>query len=424
MTSELREPSDERILEDCGDGLHSEIAEYDIWRQAKNDTSTQEDIVNLATEAGVFPEDSSFNDDWATLLEASKIPGPIALLFVGRPLEQERKAREFVVRLNDALENTNNWDERVGGHGDVTYTFYASNLYYDFEDSGLEKIFDDEIDEAFSNAKSEAGDYIDKKELAKAMRGEEFCKWSADKKKRDWTWDSGDSIETGRHASASFDWTKVSNQVLREYGFEIEEEEEPGEAPLPPENVIYTFPDGYYVADLSSAEFKKEGDLQGFCLGQPAHGYIRRKDNEEIRVLSLRRPRAEGEERGKPLLTFEIGISNRDGTGGYPRGERVPAIVHQIHGKGNRKPGWDLGDVGGAFKEDESKKAAYIVKNLMKLDPKRSWHLYPAMMALEGKLDKVPVEEWNEGFFRQEDYRQKFPTKNPDFYPGSVGRMF
>ena len=105
-------------------------------------------------------------------------------------------------------------------------------------------------------------------------------------------------------------------------------------SPPPEERVVYRWPDGFYVQDLLPSELAAEGKAMGMCVGRADMGYGQAVRDNEIKILSLRRPS------GKPLFTFEASIAK----GGDDQ-FRITEF-DQIKGKANRLPGFDLGKEG------------------------------------------------------------------------------
>jgi hypothetical protein len=123
------------------------------------------------------------------------------------------------------------------------------------------------------------------------------------------------------------DWDAIELAAL-ELAEEAEPEEEQGQAgPFTWGRRAYSFPDQFYVVELSPAEMEEEGEAMGFCIGQREHGYLDAVEKGQGKAFSLRTAR------GRPKLTAFVS---------YKRGE--PTKVDQVKGKGNRLPGYNRGD--------------------------------------------------------------------------------
>lgn len=79
--------------------------------------------------------------------------------------------------------------------------------------------------------------------------------------------------------------------------------------------VVYAFPDGWTMRDVSPEECKDEGDQMGHCVG--GHGYPDAIRRGEIKIVSLRDPK------NRPHATLEVKSNGH---------------VEQIQGKENRHP--------------------------------------------------------------------------------------
>jgi hypothetical protein len=171
-------------------------------------------------------------------------------------------------------------------------------------------------------------------------------------------------------SDANPDWEKLSAAVAQTLGIDALADEAEEVVALPPEaRVLHTFPDKFFVLDLTPEELPAESKAMGMCVGDPRYRYAQEVRAGRTKILSLRRPS------GKPLFTIEALVGP---------GRLINEIV-QIKGKANRLPGWDLGKVGFdyALKTDEVKKVIELVETLG-IDPETVEDLKPALQRLRG----------------------------------------
>lgn len=99
------------------------------------------------------------------------------------------------------------------------------------------------------------------------------------------------TVDAGKQISWFYDGDKLAEALAN---LELEEPEKENT-----DDVVYTFDDGFYVANLSADELPKEGRKQGICVGRRDMGYMDRVEAGDTAIFSLRTPA------GKPKLTFE-----------------------------------------------------------------------------------------------------------------------
>jgi PcfJ-like protein len=279
---------------------------------------------------------------------------------LGYTREQAEKA------LIEALQDQNNYE-----------------FQYDTSESGR-AFFKDRVTESFYMDNSEVGNLVEelnsktvRGSLRRAMFPDEIERALAEVEKR--TGDmNGSGIDLSvddviytnkpKHVWAKYievhdvvsqyidadpDWDKITESVKQELAYEDPLGPLKGEPP-PEERVLYRWPDGFYVQDLTPQELSAEGKVMGMCVGRPEMGYGKAVRDKEIKILSLRRPS------GKPLFTFEAALNDM--------GEIIDCS--QIAGKANRNPGFDLGKDGPnePIKKDEVERVIDFVIELG-LDP-------------------------------------------------------
>jgi hypothetical protein len=128
------------------------------------------------------------------------------------------------------------------------------------------------------------------------------------------------------------------------------------------DKVIFEFPDGSYVADLRANQLRREGSMQGICVGNESFNYTRDVKAGTTKIFSLRRAS------GKPLLTMEYNV--RRGT------------IEQVKGKANRLPGFGSRDTSTMDRPGEVEQAVEFVTRHLKLDPAAIRDLAPGYRAL------------------------------------------
>jgi hypothetical protein len=145
------------------------------------------------------------------------------------------------------------------------------------------------------------------------------------------------------------------NDALNERAGDVttEQFESDGE-PLPEEDrILYTFKDGAYAIRLIPEDLEPVGEELSQCIRDPSYGFGT-KIKRGTHALYLIRTKA-----GRPKITIEVKL-DRDGN---------PVEVEQIHGKGNRMPGWRTGFHGeGKVKWMEVQKVGKVLE-LLGLSP-------------------------------------------------------
>lgn len=130
--------------------------------------------------------------------------------------------------------------------------------------------------------------------------------------------------------------------------FESDGEPEPEE-----DRILYTFKDGAYVIRLIPEDLVPVGEELSQCIRDPSYGYGAKIKNG-THALYVIRTKAD-----RSKITIEVKL-DRDGT---------PIEVEQIHGKGNRLPGWATGGAGeGKVKWMEVQKVGKVLE-LLGLSP-------------------------------------------------------
>ncbi len=149
------------------------------------------------------------------------------------------------------------------------------------------------------------------------------------------------------------------------------------------DNKVYTFRDGFYVAELPASALRQEGRELGICVG--SHGYPEKVRSGRTKIFSLRTAA------GRPKFTIEADMMH---------GMSDPVAIRQVKGKGNRLPGFDAGG-GGTFKADEVAKLAEFIRSLG-IDPAGVNDMKPAMRALTDgkKTNPFPKSRRHCGFCR------------------------
>lgn len=182
------------------------------------------------------------------------------------------------------------------------------------------------------------------------------------------------------------DWETIGRKAR-----ELAEDHEPDGDELPPseerkrrwalppeERVVYRFPDGFYVLELTPDEMPAEGARNDaglhHCIGQEEYGYPRAVRTGRGRAFSLRTPS------GRRKLAFFADLN------------RAGEIVEfsEAKGKSNRLPGWDLRKAGQEdqkLKQDEVAKALEFIAK-MGVDPNEVTDLRPALMRIWSLADK------------------------------------
>ena len=133
------------------------------------------------------------------------------------------------------------------------------------------------------------------------------------------------------------------------------------------DNVIFEFPDGSYVADLRADQLRREGALQGICVGNESFSYTRDVKAGKTKIFSLRRAS------GKPLLTMEY--NTRSGT------------IEQVKGKGNRLPGFGGRDTSTVDRPGEVEQVVEFVTEHLHLNPEGIKDLAPGYRAISRAQD-------------------------------------
>lgn len=239
--------------------------------------------------------------------------------------------------LNDLISLQNYWAFGFGGwqasdfHVETRASLYADKDRWQDE---IEGMFVDEVERAIKKIDDETnGDInldIDDFDLQNRKRYPSI----------EVEWDPGvyfhatlDEVAVERDAS------DLLRERAEEMGGTAGKKYEELESAPPEERVVYRWPDGFYVQDLTIDEIKKEGPTQGICVHREDMGYLKAVRKGEIKILSLRRPS------GKPLFTIEASLDKQG---------RIKDI-NQVKGKANRLPGFDLGKVGDMYpiKRDE-----------------------------------------------------------------------
>lgn len=128
------------------------------------------------------------------------------------------------------------------------------------------------------------------------------------------------------------------------------------------DKVVFEFPDGAYVADLRANQLRREGAMQGICVGNESFSYTRDVQSGKTKIFSLRRAT------GKPLLTMEY--NTRAGT------------IEQVKGKGNRLPGFGSRDTSTVDRPGEVEQAVKFVTEHLGLDPANIRDLAPGYRAI------------------------------------------
>ena len=248
----------------------------------------------------------------------------------------------------EALQDNNNYERTyfTDEYGNAFFKAQANESFYidrDDLDEILEGMFPDEIEAALKEINRVTDLSLDADDLRK-RHGIEINDYAQH-------WADMDPV-----------WERVHEDVkdhLR--GEEPEAVPEVPELPAE-ERIVHRWPDGFYVLDLLPQELPKEGKNMGMCVGRPDMGYARAVAQGQTKILSLRRPS------GKPLFTIEVSVQKG----------RISA-VHQIKGKANRLPGWDLGkESRGAFKEDEVRRTLELLEKIG-IDPTDARDLRPAL---------------------------------------------
>lgn len=133
------------------------------------------------------------------------------------------------------------------------------------------------------------------------------------------------------------------------------------------DNIVYRFPDGFYVAELRANQLPAEGRRQGMCVGRADMGYIQNVIEGSTAIYSLRSPS------GKPKLTFEVDLD-------------LPVSIDQVKGKGNRLPGFAYDDHETLRRPDEVRKAVEFINHYL-------WFKHAAEdYSLPGKLSLMADE--------------------------------
>lgn len=115
---------------------------------------------------------------------------------------------------------------------------------------------------------------------------------------------------------------------------------------------------GMYVARLKPQDLRREGAVQGICIGTENLGHPKALREGRTQVFSIRTPV------GKPKFTIEMRKDYSSPPHGMLVAERpsnLPAIpdtdlvwvIKEVKGKGNRLPGFDSGDSNKPVKQDD-----------------------------------------------------------------------
>lgn len=292
--------------------------------------------------------------------------------------------QEYLDRVSHVTDST--WDSWTDEKKSNLTRIFGENcqeeVHVDLKDSGVinawENAFENERDDAIAIIKKKTDFYVSHSDIdyeAKRVREGRYANY----------------FEASLDIPLTFYIDERTASGIQEHALELLEdiEGEEMDVPLPPEERrLYTWPDNFYVMNLTLEEISQEGPAMGHCVGKPSMGYIRAAADGRVFIHSIRRPT------GKRLFTTCVERGRKGEVTG----------MSQLKGKANRLPGFDLGMSGREYwpkiGKDEVDKALHYTINVMGIDPRRVNDLAPAIDAIFEASETAPlrypehVREW------------------------------